>query len=88
MTTTRPRAANGADRGLVPQIMETVKVIQLLAVWSRSWRHATDHGEIPKVFCDVELIVASCHRSWGNREGDTALRGVPQVQFLRLWSSL
>ena len=24
-------------------------MIQLLAVWSRSWRHATDHGEIAKV---------------------------------------
>ena len=38
-------------------------------------------------FSGVEQIVAPCHRSWRNREGDTASRW-PQVQFLRLWSSL
>ena len=32
--------------------------------WSISWRHATDHGEIVKVFRDVEQIVTLCHRSW------------------------
>ena len=26
------------------------------------WRHATDQGKSVKLFCDVELIVASCHR--------------------------
>ena len=40
----------------------------------RSWQCATDHGEIVKV---VQLarcgqIVAVCHRSWRNCEGDTA----------------
>ena len=44
--------------------------------WSRSWQCATDHGEIAKVIqlvhCVAEQIVAVCHKSWGNREGDTA----------------
>ena len=65
-------------------------LVTACATWSRSWRHATDHGnrecvsrcgadrgvlpqimEIVEVYsvCDVEQIVASCHRS-SNRGGD------------------
>ena len=29
--------------------------------------------------CDVELVVASCHRSWGHREGDVAFSCVEQI---------
>ena len=55
-------ARRGADRGVMPQIMEIVSVIRdvvqivasyhrswkswrctAFAMWSRSWRHATDH---------------------------------------------
>ena len=31
------------------------------------------------VSCDVELIVAECHRSWRNRDGNTFRDVVPQV---------
>ena len=35
--------------------------------------------DIVMVSCDVELIVASCHRSWGHREGDVAFSSVEQI---------
>ena len=35
--------------------------------------------EIVKVFRDVEMIVALCHRSWGNRKCDSAFSFVEQI---------
>ena len=62
---------------------------------NRSWHHATDHGikVIQLVHCVAEqIVVYKCHRSWRNREGDTARalrrRADRGVQCHRSWGNL
>ena len=69
-----PMIAGGCSCGVMPQIMDIVKVFRdvetIVALCHRSWRNR----KVVSAFSGVEQIVAPRHRSWRNSESDTASR--------------